>query len=65
VLPSITATEFGGGRLPPSAANRPGSMVAHSAEYVALVILRALRTGEERLDIERGPERDELTRLPA
>jgi len=56
VLPSITATEFGGGRYQAGAEVRPG-MVAHSAEYVAGVILRALRTGEERIDIPHGPER--------
>ena len=60
VLPSITATEFGGGRYQAGAEVRPG-MVAHSAEYVAGVILRALRSGEERIDIPHGPERPDLT----
>lgn len=64
VLPSITATEFGGGRYQPGQEARPG-MVAHSADYVGRVILRALRTGEERIDIPHGPEQPELTELPA
>jgi hypothetical protein len=33
--------------------------------YVGRVILRALRTGEERLDIPHGEEVAELTRVPA
>jgi NADP-dependent 3-hydroxy acid dehydrogenase YdfG len=61
VVPSITATEFNGGRYLPGAQPRPG-MVVHSAEYVAAVILRALRTGEERVDIPHGPEQPELAR---
>lgn len=63
VLPSITATEFGAGRLRPGQSPRPG-MVVHSADYVAAVILRALHTGEERIDIPHGAEQPELTRLP-
>lgn len=62
VLPSITATEFGGGRVPAAHANR--ALEAHSAGYVAGVVLRALRTGEERIDIPHGPEQDALTRVP-
>jgi NADP-dependent 3-hydroxy acid dehydrogenase YdfG len=55
VVPFITATEFAGGRFQ---AGRPGpqGLVPHSAEYVGQVILRALRTGEERIDIQPGPE---------
>ena len=60
VLPSITATEFGGGRYQPGEQPRPG-VVAHSAECVGQVVLRALRTGEERIDIPHGPEQPELT----
>ncbi|MBO0869318.1 MAG: SDR family oxidoreductase [Micromonosporaceae bacterium] len=63
VLPSITATEFAGGRFLPGAttpAPRPG-MVVHSAEYVGRVILGALRTGEPRIDIPHGPELTEFT----
>jgi NADP-dependent 3-hydroxy acid dehydrogenase YdfG len=60
VLPFITATEFAGGRFLPGRDNRPGP-AAHSPEYVGKVILRALRTGEERLDIMPGPEQPELT----
>lgn len=64
VLPSITATEFGGGRYQAGHEARPG-MVAHSAEYVGRVIARALRTGEERIDIPHGPEQPALTAPPA
>jgi short-subunit dehydrogenase len=60
VVPFITATEFAGGRFLPGRDNRPGP-AAHSPEYVGKVILRALRTGEERLDILPGPEQPELT----
>jgi short-subunit dehydrogenase len=59
VLPSITATEFAGGRFKPGDTGRNG-MVVHSPGYVAAVILRALRTGEERIDIPHGPEQPEL-----
>jgi NADP-dependent 3-hydroxy acid dehydrogenase YdfG len=60
VLPSITATEFAGGRYRPGQPARPG-MVAHDPVYVAGVILRALRTGEERIDIPHGDEDPLLT----
>src|SRR5450759_1010197 len=63
VQPSITATEFGGGRYQPGEQPQPG-MVAHSTEYVGKVVLRALRTGEERIDIPHGPEQPELTEIP-
>jgi short-subunit dehydrogenase len=55
VLPSITATEFGEGMCRDSADVRPG-MLAHDPSHVARVILRALRTGEERIDVPHGPE---------
>lgn len=64
VLPSITATEFGGGMFRDGATPRPG-MVVHSPEYVGRVILRALRTGEERIDIPHGPEQPDFPELPA
>jgi len=64
VLPSITATEFGEGRFRAGQEVRPG-MLAHSADYVGRVILRALRSGEERIDIPHGPEQAELTGAPA
>ena len=60
IVPFITATEFAGGRFLPGRASRPRP-AAHSPEYVGKVILRALRTGEERLDIQPGPEQPELT----
>ncbi|BBA97131.1 putative short chain dehydrogenase/reductase [Actinacidiphila reveromycinica] len=54
VLPSVTRTEFyEDGEL-------PSGMVAHSPEYVGRVILRALRTGEERIDIPHGPEQPDF-----
>jgi NADP-dependent 3-hydroxy acid dehydrogenase YdfG len=54
VLPSVTDTEFyENGEL-------PAGMVAHSPEYVARVILRALRTGEDRIDIPHGPEQPDF-----
>jgi NAD(P)-dependent dehydrogenase (short-subunit alcohol dehydrogenase family) len=61
VLPSITATEFGGGMFRGGATPRPG-MVVHSPEYVGRVVLRALRTGEERIDIPHGPEQPDFPR---
>jgi short-subunit dehydrogenase len=64
VLPSITATEFAGGRFQSGPPPRPG-MIAHSPQYVGRVILRALRTGEERIDIPHGPEQPELTPVSA
>jgi NADP-dependent 3-hydroxy acid dehydrogenase YdfG len=64
VLPSTTATEFAGGRFQPGQETRPG-LIAHSPGYVADVILRALRTGEERIDIPHGTEQPQLTSLPA
>jgi NADP-dependent 3-hydroxy acid dehydrogenase YdfG len=59
LLPSITATEFGGGMFTLGASPRPG-MVAHSPDYVASVVLRLLRTGEDTFDIPHGPEQPGL-----
>lgn len=64
VLPSLTATEFGGGIYQLGAEPFPG-FVVQSADYVAGVILRTLRTGEASIDIPHGPEQPELTELPA
>ena len=63
LLPSITATEFGDGMFTLGASPRPG-MVAHSPDYVAGVILRLLRTGEDTFDIPHGPEQPGLARVP-
>lgn len=60
VSPSITASEFAGRRVTPGQELVPG-LVVHSAEYVGKVILRALRTGEARIEIPHGPERADLT----
>jgi NAD(P)-dependent dehydrogenase (short-subunit alcohol dehydrogenase family) len=63
VLPSLTATEFGGGIYQLGTEPFPG-FVVHSTEYVAGVVLRALRTGEDRIDIPHGPEQPEVARVP-
>jgi len=63
VLPSITATEFGGGRFQAGQQTVPG-LIAHDPGYAAAFILRALRTGEERIDIPHGAEQPELARIP-
>jgi short-subunit dehydrogenase len=63
VVPSITATEFAGGRFQAGQIPRPG-MIAHSPEYVGGFILRALRTGQESIDIPHGPEQPGLTAVP-
>jgi NAD(P)-dependent dehydrogenase (short-subunit alcohol dehydrogenase family) len=62
VVPSITATEFGGGIFREGRSPRPG-MIAHSPAYVGAFILRALRTGEEVIDIPHGPEQPGLARV--
>jgi NAD(P)-dependent dehydrogenase (short-subunit alcohol dehydrogenase family) len=64
VLPSITETEFGNGMFRAGAAT-PSGLVPHSAEYVGKVILRALRSGEERIDIPHGPEQPAFLEIPA
>jgi NADP-dependent 3-hydroxy acid dehydrogenase YdfG len=64
LLPSITATEFGDGMFTLGASPRPG-MVAHSPDYVASVVLRLLRTGEESFDIPHGPEQPGLADISA
>ncbi|WP_432855752.1 SDR family oxidoreductase [Amycolatopsis sp. CA-161197] len=63
LLPSITATEFADGLFKLGASPIPG-MVVQSPDYVAGVILRLLRTGEESFDIPHGVERPEITRVP-
>jgi NADP-dependent 3-hydroxy acid dehydrogenase YdfG len=64
LLPSITATEFGNGVFTLGASPRPG-MVAHSPDYVAGVVLRLLRTGEDTFDIPHGPEQPGLADVPS
>ena len=63
LLPSVTATEFADGKFPLGTSPRPG-MVVHSPDYVAGVVLRLLRTGEESFDIPHGPEQPDLDRVP-
>ncbi|MGW4489716.1 SDR family NAD(P)-dependent oxidoreductase [Amycolatopsis sp. NPDC004368] len=63
LLPSITATEFADGRFVLGESPIPG-MVVQSPDYVAGVILRLLRTGEESFDIPHGAEQPELARVP-
>jgi short-subunit dehydrogenase len=63
LLPSITATEFGDGMFTLGTSPRPG-MVVHSPDYVAAMVLRLLRTGEESFDIPHGAEQPGLAQLP-
>jgi short-subunit dehydrogenase len=63
LLPSITATEFADGVFKLGASPRPG-MVVQSPDYVAGVVLRLLRTGEESFDIPHGPEQPGIDRVP-
>ena len=53
VLPSVTASEFGGGRYKLGAEPVPG-LVVHSPDYVAGFILRALRSGTATIDVPHG-----------
>jgi short-subunit dehydrogenase len=64
VLPSTTATEFAGGRFQPGQQTVPG-LTAHNPGYAAAFILRALHTGEERIDIPHGAEQPELAAIQA
>jgi NADP-dependent 3-hydroxy acid dehydrogenase YdfG len=64
IVPFITATEFGDGMF--SGPDAPtGDRKPHSAEFVAAVILRLLRTGDERIDLMPGPEDWSLAEVPA
>ncbi|HWC81760.1 MAG TPA: SDR family oxidoreductase [Pseudonocardiaceae bacterium] len=63
LLPSITATEFADGVFKLGASPRPG-MVVQSPDYVAGVVLRLLRTGEESFDIPHGPEQPGIDQVP-
>lgn len=64
VVPSMTATEFNGGRYQLGSSPRPG-VIVHSADYVGRAIVRALRTGEAVVDIPHGEERDEVVDVQA
>lgn len=59
LLPSITATEFGGGMYTLGTSPVPGTVV-HSPDYAAGMVLRLLRSGEESFDIPHGPEQPAL-----
>lgn len=63
VLPSITATQFGGARYKVGEESWPG-LITQSAEYPAKAIIRALRTGEEAIDVPHGAERADAFDLP-
>ncbi len=63
LLPSVTATEFGDSVFTLGSSPRPG-LVVHSPDYVAGVVLRLLRTGEESFDVPHGPEQPDLARVP-
>ncbi|HKS98106.1 MAG TPA: SDR family NAD(P)-dependent oxidoreductase [Rugosimonospora sp.] len=54
VVPSITATEFVGGRFRDTA-HLPSGLTVHSPQYVGRVTLRALDTGAARIDVPPGP----------
>ncbi|GAA3636201.1 SDR family oxidoreductase [Kineosporia mesophila] len=54
LLPSVTDTEFF------DKSQFPPGVVPHSAEYAGRVVLRALRTGEERIEIPFGPEQPDF-----
>ncbi|WP_432989910.1 SDR family oxidoreductase [Dactylosporangium sp. CA-233914] len=58
--PTMTATEFGEGMFADRTAARPGGFVPQTAEYAGRVVLRALRTGEARIDIPHGPEQPDF-----
>ncbi|HWC80190.1 MAG TPA: SDR family NAD(P)-dependent oxidoreductase [Pseudonocardiaceae bacterium] len=64
LLPSMTATEFGNGMFQLGVEPAPG-LVVHRPEYVAGLILRLLRTGEDTFDIPHGPEQPDIARIPA
>ena len=55
VLPSITASNFGGGRYKAGEESLPG-LVTHTPEYPARAIFRAILTGEPTLDVPHGRE---------
>ena len=55
VLPSITASNFGGGRYKAGEESLPG-LVTHRPEYPARAIFRAILTGEPTFDVPHGPE---------
>lgn len=54
VLPFVTDSEFY------KRDDLPTGLQAHSPHYVGRVILRALRTGEDRIVIPRGPEQPDF-----
>jgi hypothetical protein len=60
-LPSITTTEFRDGAYRPrSPALRRGTL-PHTSSYGGRIVLRALHTGEARIDIPPGSEQPEIT----
>ncbi len=63
VVPSVTGTEYGGGLYRVGDQPQPG-LVVHRPEYVARVVLRALRTGEAEIDVPHGAEQPDLLRVP-
>jgi NADP-dependent 3-hydroxy acid dehydrogenase YdfG len=63
LLPRMTATEFGDGMFTLGTSPWPGAVV-HSPDYVAGIVLRLLRTGEESFDIPYGSEQPDLAHVP-
>lgn len=59
VLPSVTATQFRGGQYRLGEEPYPG-VVTHAPDYPAQAIVRALRTGDETLEVPHGPERADV-----
>jgi NADP-dependent 3-hydroxy acid dehydrogenase YdfG len=59
VVPSITTTEFQNSRYL-GGVNPDTGAPAHSPAYVGRSILRAVRTGEERIEIPNGPEQTDI-----
>lgn len=64
VLPSITATDFLGGRYALGEESWPG-LITHSADYPARAILWALYTGVDEVVVPHGVEQPGLFRLPS
>lgn len=63
VLPSVTASDFGGGRYKLGTEPVPG-LVVHSPDYAASFVLQALTTGAATVDVPHGERHDEKSYSP-